>query len=284
MPIVVYWDILWAVNFLLDAVLLACTAYVMAKKLSLIKVGAAAAFGATYALTPLFNSTAFLYHPVLKICIAFVMVALAMKFTSIIDFLKVTGFFFGISFFAGGTAIALSNVGESLFTLPKNYFLWVITAVFSILLFAKAGFFRLRSIFAKSSCKMVVRVSVQDETVETAAILDTGNELSCPLTGKPVIIMNSDSLRRLLPDILQKDEELFEIEKLPNDWKKRIQVIPYSALGGRGMLTVIRPDKVEISVDKEHYTPVQALVGLARRDFCKDKNYQALVSTQLLPL
>lgn len=284
MQLTVYWDVLWAVNFILDSVLLACTAFLMAKKLSFIKNILAAAFGATYALSPLFETTALLYHPILKIVIAFVMVAIAMTFTTGLDYLKTTLLFFLVSFLAGGMAMAFNSLGEDIFMFTQAKFVVLTLTVVAFLLLIKTGYFRMRAILMRSACKLIVRICIEDKLSETTAIIDTGNELACPVTGKPIIIMDSQALINVLPPELIQCEDFSGLIKLSDRWKSRVQILPYTALGTQGMLIAVRPDKAEIAfINSDSFTEVHALVGIAKHGFCKDKNYNALVSSQLLP-
>lgn len=269
---------------MLDAVLLACTSFMMAKTVSIFKTICAAAFGATYALSPLFESTASLYNPILKIGIAFIMVALAMGFSSFLEFLKTTFFFFMISFLAGGTAVAFNSIDDNIFSPHQESFLLIIFAVSSIAVFIKAGYGRLRTLFLKSACKLTIRISIAGKVCLTNALIDTGNELTSPITGIPIIIVNIDTVCDVLPLELIKANDEVALDKMSDEWKIRLQLVPYNALGVNGMLVAIRPDKIEIALQgSQEFTQVEALIGLAKEEFCREKDYKALVGAQLLP-
>lgn len=282
MQVTVYWDLLWMINFTLDAALLACTVVMLANKLSWIRIILAAALGATYALCPLFVETEFLYHPAIKTLVALLLVALAVKHITMKSFFRSVALFYGLSFFAGGAATALSNMGVSNLEGSEAGLWGTGLALISAIAFTKGGFHRIRSVFLRSAGKVSLRVSIGGKSTETIAIFDTGNELNCPFTGKPIIVMNIETLHGMIPEVLKHNAGIEDISSLPDNWKVRLQFLPYAALGSKGMLTIIRPDKLEICREKQNYIEVHALIGLANKDFCQDKGYKALIGPQLL--
>lgn len=109
-----------------------------------------------------------------------------------------------------------------------------------ILIGGLIGFFTIiisfKSIKNKLSKKdMLCNISIIFEKgkVDINAIIDTGNFLREPLTGKPVIIVEKDVLKNAIPvEILENIQEIINGTKILEDkYMSKIRLIPFSALG-----------------------------------------------------
>lgn len=115
-----------------------------------------------------------------------------------------------------------------------------------ILIGGLIGFFTIiisfKSIKNKLSKKdMLCNISIifEERTVDINAIIDTGNFLREPLTGKPVIIVEKDVLKNVIPvEILENMQEIINGTKiLEEKYMSKIRLIPFSALGTQNRTT-----------------------------------------------
>lgn len=115
-----------------------------------------------------------------------------------------------------------------------------------ILIGGLIGFFTIiisfKSIKNKLSKKdMLCNISIifEEGKVDVNAIIDTGNFLKEPLTGKPVIIVEKDVLKSVIPvDILGNMQEIISGTKILEDkYMSKIRLIPFSALGTQNRTT-----------------------------------------------
>lgn len=115
-----------------------------------------------------------------------------------------------------------------------------------ILIGGLIGFFTIiisfKSIKNKLSKKdMLCNISVifEEGKVDINAIIDTGNFLREPLTGKPVIIVEKDVLKNAIPvEILENMQEIINGTKiLEEKYMSKIRLIPFSALGTQNRTT-----------------------------------------------
>lgn len=85
--------------------------------------------------------------------------------------------------------------------------------------------------------RYAVSVANQGHTVTLPCLYDSGNHLVEPFSGAPVIVMERDALAALLP-------EGGDAAPLPTGigWR----VIPFDSLGGQGLLPAFRPEKVTV--------------------------------------
>ena len=82
------------------------------------------------------------------------------------------------------------------------------------------------------------------------ALRDTGNTLQDPLTGRPVVVVEGEKLRPLLPELPRLDRQslahpvelLRDLEGTAGDL--RLQLLPYRAVGVEcGLLLALRVDQ-----------------------------------------
>lgn len=98
-----------------------------------------------------------------------------------------------------------------------------------------------------------VRLTLGERQVELTGLVDTGNTLTDPATGRPVLVAEADSLEELLPPGLRPGPaELRDpagvLERLEDGpWRLRFRLLPYRAVGvERGLLLALRMDRVQV--------------------------------------
>jgi stage II sporulation protein GA (sporulation sigma-E factor processing peptidase) len=133
-----------------------------------------------------------------------------------------------------------------------------------------------------------VHISIGENNCSFDALVDTGHSLKEPLSQSPVIIVEFELIKHLLPDCLKI---LFR-EKIENDltvlltireesFYKRIRMIPFSSLGrNNGMLIGFRPDSVKVEGGKHDNNDV--IIGIYNDKFCRDGRYRGLLSPELV--
>ena len=103
---------------------------------------------------------------------------------------------------------------------------------------------------------VLLRVVLQDRTLLVQALADSGNLLTEPLTGKPVVILD----RSLLPDCGGG------------------RPVPYATLGGEGFLYAIQPRLLQAYVGGWH-----AIDALVAASDTRINGTQAIIDSALLP-
>jgi len=88
-----------------------------------------------------------------------------------------------------------------------------------------------------------VKIKYKDKVVKTNGILDTGNLLKDPKSGKTVVVGDEELLKKLF----SKECNIFNI----SEWVEStdIRLVPYKTLAGEGVMTGFMAD--EIHIDKE---------------------------------
>lgn len=114
-----------------------------------------------------------------------------------------------------------------------------------------------------------VVVIAQGKSVEVKALLDTGNALAEPFTGKPVSIIESEVWRNVMPE--------------PEP--ERFKVIPFRSIGQEhGILKGMEIDELIIWTSDRKIVQKQAIVALYEGCLSKDKSFQMILHQDLLNL
>ena len=114
-----------------------------------------------------------------------------------------------------------------------------------------------------------VTVTLNGQRAELDGILDTGNLLRDPMSGRPVICADRKALTPILPPSLQMALSGQNTEGLTNTaHASRFRLIPADTATGRGLLAGFIPDRIEIQYvtsgrrEKEIVCSVDAVVAV----------------------
>ncbi len=156
--------------------------------------------------------------------------------------------------------------GEIYFNVPVPVILSVTLVMFLIL-----GV--IRRIWASRTPENLVFdciVSVGKNSRSVRCLLDTGNMLTETITGTPVVIIDEDISKSLLPD-LNADEP----DRMSKSTSERFRLIPYRTAGGSGLLPAFKPDsftvngeqkKVIVAVDNAAFRGKEEFGGILNRN------------------
>ncbi len=283
---IVYADVLFLTNFVINAGLLYATALLSKADHSSRRVVTGAALGAAYALLMFFPNLRFCYTLLFKLVFGAALVAVVFHPARFFDFFRISGIFYALSFLFGGAVLgvllltdaglmtrATVQNGILYFDLPAGVLLGTVSVCFlGVLVWKKTAPLRLR----KQSLYREVTVCCDGKSVTLRALVDTGNTLTDPLTLTPVMIAERDALRELLPPC-----PTFSVEELSaGGMATRLRVIPFTSLGTKhGLLIGFRPDSVTVAPSDVHYDVV---VGLYEHALSDDQSYNALVGADLV--
>jgi stage II sporulation protein GA (sporulation sigma-E factor processing peptidase) len=277
---VVYVDSLFLINLVIDYIALLVAAKICAAQTPRLRLLAAAAFGALYAVANVLPFGSVLSHPLLKLAAGAVMVLAA--FLGQPRLLRLTLVFFAVSAAFGGAVMAASFFGAGRFS-------GILTAVDMRLLVVAFGlsYIVLTLVFrrvARHRHGVIVPLTLRYGTKEVRmkALRDTGNALTDPMSGRPVIVAGVSDIRPLLPlsvtgtvSGLRTKDAVRVLEELSRqEHGMRFQLVPYSAVGtAGGMLLAFKPD--EIIIDGKNKSGM--LLALSPNSVSDGGTYSALL-------
>lgn len=136
-------------------------------------------------------------------------------------------------------------------------------------------------------------VSFGGQTVRLPALLDTGNSLSDPVTGNPVVIAEYEPLKSILSQRVREAVEKYGpdhgaavLRELGDEITSgHFRLIPYRSVGREsGWLVAFRPDEVELRQGGHIYRTGRVVVALCGERLDGETPCRALVPPALLDI
>ncbi len=274
---VVYIDVLFLVNMIIDGMLLWCSTKIAGVRTRWWRILIAAVIGGVYAVCVFFPKLSALYLLAAKVAVSVIMVCVAFWVKTWRELLRAITVFYLTSFIFGGgitgliyfTGLgsrlgAIMSGGSIYLNLPWKVLLVTAVAVFlAVTLVVKylKGFLMRQGILGR------LRITYAEMTAEADVLLDTGNQLKDPLTGRAVAVVELSCLRPLMQPEIYVLFEQYHIEELYDalsyDWATRLRMIPYSGVGiENGMLIGIVPDKVELRSQQQEFRECDCMIAV----------------------
>lgn len=284
---VVYVDVLFAVNLIIDYFLLLAVAGALRRNESRLRLLAGALLGAVYSLFIFFPQVGGLYSAGGKILLSVGMVLTAYRWTGMRSMLRLIVVFYLAGALLGGALFALWYFLSPPGLLVRNGVVYFdISPV--VLILSAAGFYIAFTLAARlfhhgGGRLYELEVRCGGAAVRLKALLDTGNRLTDVMTGAPVVVAEYAAVARLLPAEERAAVRAGAIGGAQSPWAGRMRLIPYGTISGKTeLLPAFRPDRVAILTPKGREETADVLVAVCPRRLCPDGSYQALLSPLLL--
>lgn len=261
-----YADILFAINFSMDFLSLFLCSIILHKKTTKLRMLIASVIGAIYGVLDVIFIRKEILSIVICILMSIIICIIAFFEKNLKRMLLSIFVYWGISATLGGlmsllysflNRIFLDFLAEypvkSVYNGARFFLIVSITAIVSIF-FSK--------IFTNKKDIKATEVTIEygGEKYKITALCDSGNMLTDPLSGKPVVLV---SKKTRLGNKLEKVDDKFK------------RYIPYNDVSGKGMLKGIVPQKIKVGENL-----VDAIVApINKDDFA---SYEALVPQTLV--
>ncbi|MFW6256798.1 MAG: sigma-E processing peptidase SpoIIGA [Bacillota bacterium] len=235
-----------------------------------------------------FSSINILFYIMANLIAVYLMAKISFGRISYKKIIQVFFWIYFVTFLVIGFLLAVINIlGPNSRIFTGKYIYGLITGLFLLLMIGKIGWRFFQKKYTGGQLFIPLKIIIKDREIELTGYLDTGNQLRDPLSGKPVIIVNVDSLETLFcksvtkkikqRKIYREVEEIIDIFD-NSEYKERIRVLPFSDLGQEhGILPGIIPDKVILHYDGQPLVTSRAVLGLTKKKFSSQKRFQALI-------
>ncbi len=250
----IYIDVLFFVNFIINICLIASAGSVMKLNLKTMRITLSSAIGAVYSCLIFVGDFNALTSVGIRICFVTLIVLTAFGRCKIRQLIKRCLVFFALTVLLGILTLAVlyfSDIGIRLGGVVKNgifYFNIPMSLMLVSCITAYVVICLLKRIFKKTVSRSYVRITIHHlgKTVELKALIDTGNMLKDPFSGKKVLIAELGVLKPLFDFDTKAVFEDFE--NLPEGFR----LIPYSSIGNNcGLIAAFVPDSVQIEKAEE---------------------------------
>ncbi|MCC8122566.1 MAG: sigma-E processing peptidase SpoIIGA [Oscillospiraceae bacterium] len=280
---VVYIDCVFLLNFVIDYLLLLAAGRLTGEVLRRGRIALGALVGGAYAAMVFLPHMSFLASPLCKVGMAILMVLTA--YGGIKRLLRVCLVFFAVSAALGGAIFALELLGGQGLHMHNGIF--YSSMDLRLILLAAAGcYVVITFLFQRSAVHTAYRETVPavltlgKKRVALTALVDTGNTLTDPVTGRPVMVAEGEKLASLFPagEAPSSDALRHPVEAMGaldgTQWQGRCRLLPYQAVGVEcGLLLALRMDQVKVG--KEEYGGI--LVALSPTRLTDGGGYSALI-------
>jgi stage II sporulation protein GA (sporulation sigma-E factor processing peptidase) len=236
--------------------------------------------GSAFSLYIFLPPTGFFTETVFKLIVSALIVLLAFRFTGFKAFLRKVGVFFAASFLYAGAMMGIwaifgSNrltINNGIVYLNISPTILIISTLTSYALLSIIRFFSAKQAFSGKRCEIII--TYKNKMIKITALVDTGHSLTDLLTNKDVII-------------IEKNSALHLTDKIPSavtvgggDVPSGFRLIPYSVIGGHGLLPAFTPDKVELISNNKIREIPGVLIGISDEPLGDD--YKGIISPTTL--
>ncbi len=237
MQMIVYIDIYFIINFIADYIIITLSFF--DNKPNISRRIFSSLTGSLYACLYFFNVNDLFFSWYAKLFVLFLMAFIVCYPCRIKKLFESTFLLLITSAFISGIIFAISITNGSYFNEPYRIsdliLIFGISAGYLIITLSKKMFKR-KSV----TNEYFIKIFYNKNNVTLWGVVDTGNALKDPLSGKPVIIADNSVLKNLIsPHITEAN--LCEFVR-PEDFR----VIPYKTISQSGVIYGFTPDKVEI--------------------------------------
>ncbi len=290
---VVYGDLLFLMNFLMDFTLLFGVSHFgnfKTGKLSLFLSSLLAAFYGVAAVYPQFSVLNSIFFKTLA---SFAIVKVAFWSCHGKKFFRAVAYFYLLSFLMAGTVMGMTwffsdqgwtGQGMSFTAMALGFGLLV------ALVLSRLGVSYVKANLRRNEGSEDIEIYLNGKSVRVNALLDTGNELSDPVTGYPVAVVEFEAVRSLLPldfadafmRLGTRDIAGLLTEFMDKPIGGRLRLIPFSSIGRRnGMLVGIRPDCLKLP-QRKYAVVDKAVICLYRGSLNTRESCDCIVNPAIL--
>lgn len=285
---VIYLDTLFLLNGIMDYLLLLCSARLAGEELHRLRMAVGGILGGIYAAAAVLPGLEFLLHPLCKLASAVLIVVVGLGKSR--RLLRQTIIFFSLACAFGGGVLAIALLGGRGMSLGGG----VIYSGMDIktVLLSAAGCYALITLsmsrlgrHTTAEGELVeIWMRLFDKEVNFTALVDTGNTLTDPLSGKAVVVAEAERLKNLLPEELRRTAEWLSapdcvLERVNQGrWRGRFRLLPYRCVGvACGLMLAVRVDSLMIDGAEQG----SVLVALSPTPVSDGGGYGALVGAAM---
>lgn len=303
---VVYADLIFLLNFLMDAAMLIVTAKTRKISFKWWRIVGSSVLGASYVVIMFLPVPLFLFTFSVKCMFCIGMIMTAFGFGSLQNLLRNIGTFLLVNFaVAGGMfgihyvlasssdvmeGIVFTQTGVAMFQMQIGGILFVLMLLLPLLWWFRTVFQSSKQREVLTSYLAEVKIHVGDYTASCKGLIDTGNQLYDPLTRTPVMVMEVSEWGDVLPvEWLQRirsadvDQIISGLGVEEFVWQDRLRLVPYRGVNrNTQFMLAIKPDKVVITHNYLQIEASKVLIGLDGGKLCSDGTYQAIIHPALI--
>ena len=278
---VYYVEYVFVENFIIDFILLFITGKLIKRVIIFKRLIIASLVGSLYVILTFYIGREFMAFFIVKFSISVLMIMIAFDSKGILTNIRVIICFYITSLIMVGIISALYY-----FTYDKLTVNAIIMSIFTGYAALHFFFKEIKDRINRHNYKRTVNVSIGGISKTFRGYIDTGNELTDPMTGKHVMVVNIDCIKDILgDDLCNKIMEFYDnkcYESLFDENNSIIlRIIKYNTISNSGEnMVCIVPDEIEI-INNNNSIFIDAIIGIHPKRISMD-DYDALLFKKLL--
>lgn len=279
----------------MNYIILLATSIILKTTIKHLRIFLSSLIGSIYAVISMLNILSIYSNVILKILLSIIMIYIAFPSKNFKTLFKQLLIFYMTSFTFGGVAFALLYFIKPQDILMRNGIYIGTYTIKVVILGGILGFVIIKIAFKIIKSKLTKKDIICDLEINfnnkkscIKALIDTGNLLKEPITGLPVIIVESNKVAEILPkNILNNLEQIINgnYSSITNidEYISKFRVIPFSSIGKQnGLLLGFKCDYITIYVDDKEKIVKNVIIGLYEKMLSKEDKYNALVGLDII--
>ena len=287
MKTVVYVDVLVAVNILVTYIMIVCSRVIVKSDTHKWGVVLAVFFGGVSSLVIFWETMPLAVSVLFKILSVVIISTLAFLPKSKKMILKTNLAFWFVSFLFGGVMYFVeitfkpSNIfymnGTVYFDISVLFLVSMTLICYGLLLVF--DFFLKKRTSEKTLYKATIYMGGKNVTLK--ALYDTGNHLTDGIEGKPVVIVNLNSIKEFFSP---SEIEFFKSDSIttdvPSTLKSIVRIVPCSSINGNSLLKGFVPEKIIIESDNLKFQTTFLIVAVTNNSLSLGE-YNCILNSEI---
>lgn len=296
----IYLDILFLENLVINYLILIVTFKFSKSKTSNLRLFLGAFLGAGYVIfLVLFPEMKGYYTTSAKIILSCVIIAVAFTPGKVQTFFKNLAIFYIATFIFAGAAFAFlyfNNTGGFVksgifYVLTDTKWSVLVLSLITVGIIIRIFWEIIQFKFIREKMLIPLKIAFGRNTIDLAALVDTGNFLHDPLSNMPVVIVEFKAIRTILPGRIREifdssgENDLGSVSSIISEtkWYKRFRLIPFNSLGKEnGMLIGFKPDYIIVGDDNNQKGVKDVIIGIYNKNLSNNQKYTALLGSELV--
>ena len=282
----VYLDLILIENIIMNYIIILTTSIICKEKSKHIRFILASTIGAVYSIVQYISNLEIYGYEILKLLLAICMVYISFKAKSFKVLVKQLFIFFLTSFCFGGASYYLlhseiiQNRAQNISNPIKAAILGGIVGFIII----NISFEILKKRLTKKDLIYDIEIFYNSRNKKLKVLLDTGNLLKDPITNIPVIIIEKEKLKGILPGVVLDNSNLMNenMDNMSAEIKSRCNIIPFKSIGkNNGIIMGFRPDFIRV-YENDETLEKKAIIGIYNEKISKTNLYSGLIGLNVL--
>lgn len=282
---VYYIEYVFAENFIIDFIILFITGRLIKRIIVYKRIIAASMIGALYVILTAYIGKDFMTYFIVKVSVSILMIMVAFDSKGILINIRVILCFYITSLLMVGIITALYYLTYDRVTVNA-----IVISLFLGYMALHFFFKEVKKRIEKSNYMRLVTINIGSSSKKLKAFIDTGNALTDPMTGKPVIVVNIESIRNILGEELyfnilkfySNKENNYEILLNENN-NINLKIIRYNTISSKGeMMICVTPDEIKVEGNGKYVITSDAIIGISQKKISQKEDYDALLFNKIL--